>query len=72
MNNVDTKINTLKSEGKCSLCFEKSTKRASQFDLQLTRDKQMLNLRVYRLEFRITLVQAYRQALPIEKTTKEY
>jgi hypothetical protein len=30
---VDAKINTLKSEGKCSPSTEKSTKRASQFDL---------------------------------------
>ena len=32
----------------------------------------MLDLSAYWLEFRITLVQAYRQALPIEKTTKGY
>ena len=30
---VDAKINTLESEGKCSPSSEKSTKRASQFDL---------------------------------------
>ena len=48
---VDTKINTLKSEGKCSPSSEKSTKRASQFDLQLIRIKQKLNPRAYRLEF---------------------
>ena len=54
---VDTKINTLDSEGKCSPSFEKSTKRASQFDMQLTWDKQKLNLRAYRLEFRISLTQ---------------
>ena len=30
---VDTKINTLESEGKCSLSSGKSTKRASQFDM---------------------------------------
>ena len=30
---VDVKINTLESEGKCSPSSEKSTKRASQFDL---------------------------------------
>ena len=30
---VDAKINTLKSEGKCSPSSGKSTKRASQFDL---------------------------------------
>ena len=36
---VDGKINTLKSEGKCSRSFGKLTKRASQFDLKLTREK---------------------------------
>ena len=36
---VDTKINTLEAEGKCSPSHEKSTKRASQFDLKLTREK---------------------------------
>jgi hypothetical protein len=30
---VDAKINTLKSEGKCSPSSGKSTKRASQFDM---------------------------------------
>ena len=34
---VDAKINTLESEGKCSPSHEKSTKRANQFDLKLTR-----------------------------------
>ena len=57
---VDAKINTLDSEGKCSSSFEKSTKRASQFDLQLTSDKQKSNSRAYRLGFRISLTQAYR------------
>ena len=52
---VDAKINTLESEGKCSPSSVKSTKLASQFDLQLTRDKQKLNLRAYQLEFRISL-----------------
>ena len=37
---VDAKINTLESEGKCSPSHEKSTKRASQFDLKLNRKKQ--------------------------------
>ena len=32
----------------------------------------MLDLRAYRLDFRLTLAQVYRQALPIEKTTKGY
>ena len=36
---VDAKINTLQSEGKCSPSSGKSTKRASQFDLKLTREK---------------------------------
>ena len=48
---VDAKINTLEFEGKCSPSSGKSTKRASQFDLQLTRNKQKLNMRAYRLEF---------------------
>ena len=65
------KINTLESEGKCLPSSGKSTKRASQFDLQLTIDKQKLNSRAYRLGFRISVTPAYRQALPIEKTTKE-
>ena len=56
-NDVDAKINTLESEDKCSPSSGKSTKRASQFDLQLTRDKKKLNLRVYQLEFRISLIQ---------------
>ena len=56
---VDTKINTLESEDKCSPSFEKSTKRASQFDLKLTREKIKLNSRAYRLGFRISLTQAY-------------
>jgi len=64
------KINTLESEGKCFPSSKKSTKHASQFDLQLTRDKQKFNLRAYRLGFQISLTQAYRQTLPIEKTTK--
>ena len=54
---VDVKINTLQSEGKCSPSSRKSTKHDSQFDLQLTRYKQKLNLRAYRLEFRISLTQ---------------
>ena len=37
---VDAKINTLESEGKCSPSSEKSTKRASQFDLKLIREKK--------------------------------
>ena len=36
---VDAKINTLESEGKRSPSSGKSTKRASQFDLKLTREK---------------------------------
>ena len=36
---VDAKINTLESEGKCSPSHGKSTKRASQFDMKLTREK---------------------------------
>ena len=36
---VDEKINTLESKDKCSPSFRKSTKRASQFDLQLTRKR---------------------------------
>ena len=39
MPRVDAKINTLESEGKCSPSHGKSTKRASQFDLKLTREK---------------------------------
>ena len=39
------KINTLEFESKYSPSCGKSTKCASQFDLQLTRDKQKLNLR---------------------------
>src|SRR6185295_2821887 len=62
---VDAKINTLESEGKCSPSYGKSTKRASQFDLKLTREKTKSNLRAYRLGFRISLRWAYRQALPI-------
>ena len=69
---VDAKSNTLESKGKCSLSSEKLTKYASQFDLQLTKDKQKLNLRAYRLGFRIYRAQTYREALPIEKTIKEY
>ena len=37
----DAKINTLKSEGKCSPSHGKSTKRASQFDLKLTRENKV-------------------------------
>jgi len=62
---VDAKINTLESEGKCSPSHGKSTKRASQFDLKLTREKTKSNSRAYRLGFRISLRWAYRQALPI-------
>ena len=62
---IDVKINTLESEGKCSPSHGKSTKRASQFDLKLTRDKTKSNLRAYRLGFRISLRWAYQQALPI-------
>ena len=40
-NCVDAKINTLESEGKCSPSHRKSTKRASQFDLKLTREKRV-------------------------------
>ena len=69
---VDAKINTLEPEGKCSPSHEKSTKRASQFDLELTREKTKSNSRAYRLEIRISLTQAYRQTLPIQKMTKEY
>ena len=47
---VDAKINTLESEGKCSLSHRKSTKRASQFDLKLTREKTKSNSRAYRLD----------------------
>ena len=65
LQSADVKINTLESEGKCSPSSGKSTKRASQFDLQLTRDKQKLNSRAYRLGFRISLTPAYRQTLPI-------
>ena len=36
---VDAKINTLESEGKCLPSHGKPTKRASQFDLKLTREK---------------------------------
>ena len=36
---VDVKINTLESEGKCSPSHGKSTKRTSQFDLKLTKEK---------------------------------
>ena len=52
---VDAKINTLESEGKCSPNTEKSTKRASQFDLKLTRKKTESNSRAYRLGFRMSL-----------------
>ena len=48
---VDAKINTLESEGKCSPNTKKSTKRASQFDLKLTREKTKSNSRAYRLGF---------------------
>jgi len=54
-NPVDAKINTLESEGKCSPSHGKSTKRVSQFDLKLTREKTKSNLRAYRLGFRISL-----------------
>ena len=63
---VDAKINTLESEGKCSPSSGKSTKRASQFDLKLTKEKTKSKSRAYRLGFRISLTQAYRQALPIQ------
>ena len=69
---VDAKINTLESDGKCSPSHGKSTKRASQFDLKLTREKTKSNSRAYRLGFQISLTQAYWQALPIQKTIKEY
>ena len=69
---VDAKINTLESEGKCSPSHGKSTKRASQFDLKLTREKTKSNLRAYQLGFRISLTEAYQQALPIGKMTKRY
>ena len=72
LESVDVKINTLESEGKCSSSHEKSTKRASQFDLQLTRSKTRLNSREYRLGFQISLTPAYRQTLPIRGMTKEY
>ena len=52
---VDAKINILESEGKCSSSHEKSTKRASQFDLKLTSEKTKSNSRAYRLGFRISL-----------------
>ena len=52
---VDTKINTLESEGKCSPSSGKSTKRASQFDLKLIWEKTKSNSRAYRLGFRIAL-----------------
>ena len=52
---VDAKINTLESKGKCSPNTEKSTKRASQFDLKLTRKKTESNSRAYRLGFRMSL-----------------
>ena len=42
-----TQKSTLKSEGKCSPNTEKSTKRASQFDLKLTRKKIKSNSRAY-------------------------
>src|SRR6185312_9742066 len=69
---VDAKINTLVSEGKCSPSHGKSTKRASQFDLKLTRKKTKSNSRAYRLGFQMSLRWAYRQALPILWTTKRY
>ena len=69
---VDAKINTLESKGKCSPSHGKSTKRASQFDLKLTREKTKSNSRAYQLGFRISLRWAYRQALPILQTTKRY
>jgi hypothetical protein len=62
---VDAKINTLESEDKCSPSHGKSTKRASQFDLKLTREETKSNSRAYRLGFRISLRWAYQQALPI-------
>ena len=62
---VDAKINTLEFKDKCSPSHGKSTKRASQFDLKLTREKTKSNSRAYRLGFRISLRWAYRQALPI-------
>ena len=46
---VDAKINTLESEGMCSPSHGKSTKRASQFDLKLTREKTKSSSRAYRL-----------------------
>ena len=52
---VDAKINTLESDGKCSPSHGKSTKRASQFDLKLTREKTKSNLRAYRLGFQKSL-----------------
>ena len=55
MEPVDVKINTLESDGKCSPSHGKSTKRASQFDLKLTREKTKSNSRAYWLEFRISL-----------------
>ena len=39
---VDVKINTLEFEGKCSPSSGKSTKRASQFDLKLTKEKNKI------------------------------
>ena len=48
---IDVKINTLESEGKCSPSHGKSTKRASQFDLKLTKEKTASNSRAYRLGF---------------------
>ena len=48
---VDAKINTLESEGKCSPSHGKSTKRASQFDMKLTRQKTKSNSRAYWLGF---------------------
>ena len=63
---VDTKINTLESEGKCSPSSGKSTKRASQFDLESTRERTKSNSRAYWMGFRMSLTQAYRQAMPIQ------
>ena len=70
LQSIDAKINTLESEGKCSPSSGKSTKRASQFDLQLTRDKQKLNLRACRLEFRISLTQIVSASSADSETNK--
>jgi len=67
---IDTKINILESEGTIRQVSESRPNVPVNLTCKLRRNWQMLVSRVYLLDFRITLVQAYQQAVPIEKMVK--